>query len=75
MARIMDFTDRTGHQVYLSIVDSCVHVAISRGKDLLEPKLFSSVLDPKLVQEYLDDLTLVVSIVEELDLNTRIWSK
>jgi hypothetical protein len=62
-------------QVYLSFAASKLHVAIAYKKNLFEPKLFQSVLNMQTMQEYLEDLLLVVSIVEELNLNTRIWSK
>lgn len=75
MARIVDFRNRTGHEIYLSFVASNIYVAISHSKNMFEPKLFASVLDPKLAQEYLEDLMLAIRIVEDLNLNTRIWTK
>lgn len=75
MARIVDFVKGTGKQVHLSFVGSNLYVAISYSKDLFEPKLFTSLLDIKVAQEYLSDLLLAVSIVEDLNLNTRIWTK
>lgn len=75
MARIVEFRNRTGHDLYISFVNSSIHVAISSSKNLFEPKLFRSLLETGLAQEYLDDLMLAVGIVEELNLNTRIWTK
>lgn len=75
MARIVDFVKRTGQEVYISFVSSHIHVAIAHSKDLFEPKLFSTLLDVKLAQEYVEDLMLVIGIVEDLNLNTRIWTK
>ena len=75
MARITDFVKRTDHHVSLSFVGSNLYVAIPHSKDMFEPNLFKPVTDAKLVQEYLDDLMLAVSIVDDLNLNTRIWSK
>jgi hypothetical protein len=52
-----------------------VFVAISFTRNLFEPKLFSSLIDFENVREYYDDLALAVDIVDDLNLNTRIWSK
>lgn len=75
MERILSYGDRTGHQIYLSFVGSNLYVAISHTKNLFEPKLSVPVTDMKAIREFLDDLVLAVSLVEELNLNTRIWSK
>ena len=75
MARIMDYRVRTNREVYLSFVASNIYVAIANQRDLFEPKVFTTVLDMALAQQYLDDLLLAVSIVEDLNLNTRIWTK
>lgn len=75
MSRIMAYRDRTGRQVHLSFVKSNIYVAITNRKDSFEPKLFSTVLDMKLTEEFLADIMLAVSIVEDLNLNTRIWTK
>lgn len=75
MARIMDFRVRTNREVYLAFVASNIYVAISNLRDMFEPNVFASVLDMPRAQQYLDDLMLAVGIVEELNLNTRIWTK
>ncbi|HYG59996.1 MAG TPA: DUF3137 domain-containing protein [Symbiobacteriaceae bacterium] len=75
MARIVDFCVKTGQQVYLSFVGSHIFVAIPHSKDMFEPKLFSPIVSEELARDYLQDLLLAVGIVEELDLNTRIWTK
>jgi hypothetical protein len=75
MERITRFKKRSRLPIYLSFVGSRVHVAISYQKDLFEPRLFSTLLDFRPVQEYYEDLQLAVGIVEDLNLNTRIWTK
>lgn len=74
MERIMDFQKKSG-KIYLSFLHSKVYIAISLSKNLFEPPLFRSMLNYKLVEDYFKYMILVVSIVEDLDLNTRIWSK
>lgn len=75
MARIVAYKERTGSAIFLSFVASHIFVAITKWRDSFEPKLFRSVLDMKATREYLDDLLMAVGIVEELNLNTRIWTK
>ncbi|MHC4362545.1 MAG: DUF3137 domain-containing protein [Planctomycetota bacterium] len=75
MERIVDFKRKTNRRIYLSFVGSKVFVAISFTKDLFEPRLFQTILDFGLIQEYFEDLQLAVGTVEDLNLNTRIWSK
>jgi hypothetical protein len=75
MRRILDFRRRAGCDASLSFAGSRVYVAISTGKNLFEPSYFSSLLDFKVAREYLEQLELATGIVEELDLNTRIWTK
>ena len=75
MEKIVEFKKKTGRRIYLSFVGSKVFVAISFTRNLFEPKLFQTLLDFGLIQEYFEDLQLAVGIVEDLNLNTRIWSK
>lgn len=75
MKRIVDFRKKTGKRVFLSFVGSEVFVAVPYRKALFEPKVFESITGFKSVREYFEDLQLALGIVEDLDLNTRIWSK
>lgn len=75
MRRILDFKRKTGRRIHLSFVASKVFVAISYSRKLFEPRVFRTLLDFGPMQEYFEDLTLAVGIVEDLNLNTRIWSK
>ena len=75
MKRIMDFRLKSKKNIHLSFVNSKVFVAISYSKNLFEPNVFKTLLSFSPVEEYFNDLKTAVSIVEELNLNTRIWSK
>lgn len=75
MARISGFRVRSGHPLRLGFVDSQLYVAIEIGRDLFEPRLFRSVADADLYREIWNDLDLVIGIVDELNLNSRIWTK
>jgi len=75
MKRIVDFKKKTGQDIYLSFVGSKVFVAISFIRGLFEPKVFGTLLDFEPIREYFEDLQLAVGIVDDLNLNTRIWTK
>ncbi|MBL7214533.1 MAG: DUF3137 domain-containing protein [Phycisphaerae bacterium] len=75
MQRILDFQQKTGTKIYLSFTGSNVYVALPMTKNCFEPKYFDSVTDFAPIAEYYHDLCLVIGIVEDLNLNTRIWTK
>ena len=75
MKRISDFKKKVGSPLYLSFTHSNVHIAISQTKNMFEPRIFRTLLDFSLVQEYMEDLELAIGIVDDLNLNLRIWSK
>ena len=75
MRRIIDFREKTNRNIYLSFVGSKVFVAVPYTKNLFEPRIFKTVVDFEPIKEYYEDLLLAVGIVDDLNLNTRIWSK
>ncbi|NLH18076.1 MAG: DUF3137 domain-containing protein [Phycisphaerae bacterium] len=75
MQRIVECKAKRNRPIHLSFVGSCVFVAISENRCLFEPKIFSSILDFNTICEYFNDLRLAAEIVEDLNLNTRIWTK
>ena len=77
MERLVEFRElpETGDRVFISFAHSRVHVAVPLQRDMFEPRIFGTLLDFAVVREYYLDLTLAAGIVEDLDLNTRIWTK
>ncbi len=75
MKRIVDFKKKTGKNIHLSFINNEINVAVSYHKNLFEPKIFKTLLDFNVIREYFSDLQLALGIIEELNLNTRIWSK
>ena len=75
MQRITAYQTRAQKDIRLSFAGSKLYVAIAFDKELFEPALKDSLLDFSRIKEYYDDMTLVIDIVEALNLNTRIWSK
>ncbi|WP_200762916.1 DUF3137 domain-containing protein [Nitrosophilus alvini] len=75
MKRVLDFKRKRKAPLYLSFVGNKIFIAIDYRKDLFEPAVFSSLLDFETAKEYVENLQLAVSVVEDLNLNRRIWSK
>ncbi|MBN2054052.1 DUF3137 domain-containing protein [bacterium] len=75
MRRILEFKKKTGKTLYISFAGSRIYVAISIRKPLFEPQTFGSLVKFQPVQEYFEHLTMTIGLVEDLNLNTRIWTK
>lgn len=75
MRRIMAFQQRAPRDMRLSFSGSKLYAAIPFDRELFEPGLMDSLMDISQIREYYENLKLVIDIVEELNLNTRIWSK
>jgi len=75
MRRLLDFKNADNRTVHVGFAHSRVYVALELRDELFAPKLFSTLLNPAVMQGYWADLNLATGIVEELNLNTRIWTK
>lgn len=75
MKRMTEFKKKIKNQVHFSFVGSKIFAAISYQKSLFEPRVFKTVMDFKPIQEYFEDLELAVGMVDDLNLNRRIWGK
>lgn len=75
MRRISDFRKKANKEISLSFVASKLFVAIPYEKALFEPSIFRTLVDFSKIQEYFEDLQIAINIVEDLNLNTRIWKK
>ena len=73
MNRLVMFDRKAGRKVHLSFIDGFVYVAIPYRYRLFEPRLFKTMLSFTPLKEYFLDLQLMIGIVEDLNLNRRIW--
>lgn len=80
MERIKHFRDRTEKCVFFSFYATNMHVAIPYEQNLLEleTRLITevdpeSVLDRERIFGYFKDLKFILDVVEDFNLNTRIW--
>ncbi len=75
MERLVKFRKKAGRNLYVSFVENRIYIAIECEEDLFEPKLFQSMLNFSPIREYFENLQLMLSIVQDLNLNRRIWSR
>lgn len=75
MQRIMEFRKKTRTSISMSFIQSQVYIGIPVNKDLFEAPMFNSLISFPMVADYYNYLALCIGIVEDLDLNTRIWTK
>ena len=73
MSRLVEFNQKAKRKVYLSFVDGFLYIAIPYRHRLFEPKLLQSMMSFQPLKEYFQDLQLMIGIVEDLNLNRRIW--
>ena len=73
MKRIVAFHHKAHRPIHLSFAGSKIFVAIAYDRSLFQPRFRDTMLDFHPVQEYVEDIQLALSLVEDLNLNTRIW--
>ena len=66
---LMNYREETEKEIYVSFIKNKVYVAVTEPKDILEPELFYSNVSFELVREFFEELQLLFSILEDLDVN------
>jgi Protein of unknown function (DUF3137) len=75
MQRILQFREKTKSKIGLSFIESEVFIAVPLNENLFEAPFFSSMVQYQRIEGFNKYLILFVGIVEDLNLNTRIWTK
>lgn len=75
MEKLLAYHERHELTPSLSFTGNYVYVALPITKDFFEPTIFRTLIHEERCREYHDDMKLALELVDELDLNTRIWSK
>ncbi|MGB1205572.1 MAG: DUF3137 domain-containing protein [Chitinophagales bacterium] len=74
LERILELKQKFDTNVQLSFVDTDIHIAIS-NLDILEIKMKQSLLDQAPILRCYTELCMCFDIINDLNLNTRIWTK
>jgi hypothetical protein len=75
MERILELESSLPGKLYLSFINSRLFVAFTTNKNYFEPNFAISFTDITEIKNHYDHLLGIVQIIEDLDLNTRIWTK
>lgn len=75
MDRIVKFRQRIKREVFFCFANSQIYIAIPFRIKLFEPKIIKKTIEFSLLQTYYEVLLNTIAIVDELNLNTRIWTK
>jgi hypothetical protein len=75
LSRIVQLKRNLGRNIHISFVSSKIFIAVSSTKDLFDPKMRQSVLNPYMIKEFYDQIFGCIKIIDDMNLNTRIWSK
>lgn len=75
MDRICQLNGRAAYAISVSFVNSSMYIAFPLSKNYFEAPLFKSLLNTDVLSDDLSVLHFMYALVQELDLNTRIWTK
>lgn len=75
MERILNLNSKSNETISLSFIHSKMYIAFPLSHDYFEAPIHSTLLTPDLLTEDISIVQFMYDIVQELDLNTRIWGK
>lgn len=75
MERLLDMTKRINFKVAISFRNNQVYIAVFNNMDLFEPSVFGSLLKEEDYRIIINMMNLMTGIIEDLNLNTRIWTR
>ncbi|MGM9476637.1 DUF3137 domain-containing protein [Pedobacter sp. GSP4] len=75
MERILRLNHETKYDITLSFIESRMYIAFPLNRNYFEAPVFKSLLNPDLLNDDITTIKFMYDIVQELDLNTRIWGK
>lgn len=75
MEAILNIKKQLNKKIYISFIGSRVYIAIAISGNLFEPKVFKSGVNYSDVEQIYFYFNTISIMVNEMNLNTRIWSK
>lgn len=74
MEKIIDLEKKFNAQLYMSFRGCSVYIAMKTKENYFEPKI-EGTITKEILNTILKEVDACISIIDELDLNTRIWTK
>ncbi|MEA5552171.1 DUF3137 domain-containing protein [Anabaena cylindrica UHCC 0172] len=75
MEKLVKFRQKAHRNIYVSFIDNMIYIGIDYAEDIFEPRLFTPMLNFTPMREYFENIQLMLGIVENLNLNRRIWEQ
>ena len=75
MQQLINLQKKLDKELRIAFMENSIFIAISFKKNLFEPRIFRSLLNPEPTLEYFQILQTMLGIVDELNLNRRIWKQ
>ncbi|SOD20281.1 DUF3137 domain-containing protein [Pedobacter xixiisoli] len=75
MEKLLELNQYANSTISVSFVWSNVYIAFPLNHNYFEAPIFKSLLNAEVLEKDLNMLRLMCHVVQELDLNTRIWTK
>ncbi|WP_421945641.1 DUF3137 domain-containing protein [Pedobacter sp.] len=75
MERILKLNSNSKNTISLSFINNRMNIAFPLDRNYFEAPVFKTLLNPELLNQDIDAIKFMYEIVQELDLNTRIWGK
>jgi len=75
MEKILELNKYADSTISVSFIWSNIYIAFPLKHNYFEAPIFESLLNADVLEKDLNMLRLMRHVVEELDLNTRIWTK
>jgi hypothetical protein len=72
---IVKLKEKFDSKIYIAFLNSCIYIAIEWKLNIFEPNLHSTLLDENTIHGFLDEIWMCLEIIEDLDLNKKIWTK
>jgi len=75
MEKLLELNQYANSTISVSFISSSVYIAFPLNHNYFEAPIFKSLLNADVLEKDLNMLRLMCHVVQELDLNTRIWTK
>lgn len=75
MSRLLDYKFKVKRKIAYSFIENRIYCCIPNSINLFEPVIFESLLDFDYIKKNYETLKLFTDIIEDLNLNLRIWTK
>ncbi len=75
MERITELHDKYGDDLHISFRGQNIYIALSTDYDFFEHNINDPVNKETVIKGHLNELESLMAIIDDLNLNTRIWSK